>query len=65
MPRSARRPANTDTQAGAPPASASTARSTCSLVKIAVMLILTPARDNERTASNSGSPRVVVTGSLT
>ena len=65
MPKSASRPANTDTQAGAPPSSASTARATCSGVKIAVMLILTPSRDSERTASNSGSPRVVVTGSLT
>ena len=65
MPKSASRPAKTETQAGAPPATASTARATCSAVKIAVMLILTPSRESARTASYSGSPRVFVTGSLT
>jgi len=33
-------------------------------VKIAVMLTFTPSRERVRTAANSGSPRVVVTGSL-
>jgi hypothetical protein len=65
MPKSASRPAKAETQAGAPPLSASTARATCSDVKIAVILILTPSCDNERSTSSNGSRRAVVTGSLT
>ena len=44
MPKPASRPANTDTHAGAAASRASFALSTCALVKIAVMLILTPSR---------------------
>ena len=65
MPRSARRPANTETQAGARPASASVARDACSPVKIAVTLTFTPSPERLRMASYSGSPLVFVTGSLT
>ena len=59
-----RRPANTDTQAGAPPASASAAR--CLLrSEDRRQVDLDAVTRRARTALNSGSPRVVVTGSFT
>ena len=65
-PVSAMRPAKTETQAGAPPASAAPTSRTWSSVSIAVTFTLTPARgeraDQRRT---DGSPRVLVTGILT
>ena len=56
MPASASRPANTDTQAAAPPDSASMPLAACSAVKTAVRSTLMPSCERARTALNSGSP---------
>ena len=65
MPKSASRPAKTETQAGAPPASACHRLLDLLGGEDRGQVDLDAVRDSVRTASNSGSLRVVVTGSFT
>ena len=59
------RPANTETQLGAPSRSARAITSTWFGVISAVTLTLTPASDSSRTSGARDSPVEVVTGTFT
>ena len=64
-PASAMRPANTETQLGAPSRRARAMTSTWLGVISAVTLTLIPASDSSRTSGASDSPVDVVTGTFT
>ena len=62
---SATRPANTEMQAGAPPASAAATSRTWSSDRSAVTFTLTPSRVRLWITAVDGSPSVFVTGIFT